>query len=127
MEYQKEEKMPETVPDKSIKCAGRNLTRYCHWISDKREKGGKHHLWVCKEGKRRMRRWITTRLIQPSFDSQSLFTLHSDCAKQSTYEKAGVWMEAWLEHAASQLQAVEQVFFEVSPMNCMILFANSST
>ena len=54
---------------------------------------------------------LSPRLIQPSFDAQSLCTLHSDCAKQSTHEKGGVWMAAWLEHAASQLQAVEQVFF----------------
>ena len=52
-------------------------------------------------------------MIQPRFDAQSLCTLHSDCAKQSTHEKCGVWMADLLENAASQLQAVEQVFFAV--------------
>ena len=54
---------------------------------------------------------LSPRLIQPSFDAQSLCTLQSDCTKQSTHEKDGVWMAAWLEHAASQLQEVEQVLF----------------
>ncbi|KNZ43862.1 putative signal peptide protein [Puccinia sorghi] len=28
-------------------------------------------------------------------------------------QKCGVWMAAWLKHAACQLQADEQVFFSV--------------
>ncbi|KNZ53521.1 hypothetical protein VP01_3214g1 [Puccinia sorghi] len=40
------------------------------------------------------------KVFQPSFDAQSLQT-------------CGVSMEAWLEHAACQLHAVDQVFFSV--------------
>ncbi|KNZ59031.1 hypothetical protein VP01_1812g2 [Puccinia sorghi] len=52
------------------------------------------------------------KVIKPSFDAQSLQT-------------CGVWIEAWLEHAARQLQAVEQVFLPVcrftesSPPTCI--------
>ncbi|KNZ51407.1 hypothetical protein VP01_396g1 [Puccinia sorghi] len=40
------------------------------------------------------------KVIQPSFDAQSLCILH-------------IWMADWLEHAACQLQAAEQLFFAV--------------
>ncbi|KNZ62301.1 hypothetical protein VP01_1288g3 [Puccinia sorghi] len=39
--------------------------------------------------------------------------MHSHCTKTPTRQTCGVWMTAWLEHAACQLQAVDQVFFAV--------------
>ncbi|KNZ54756.1 hypothetical protein VP01_2862g1 [Puccinia sorghi] len=80
---------------------------------------------------------LSPRLIQPSFDAQStakklaqlpsvdmqkvkqsFALMHSDCAdckvtvpKHLHMQTGGFWMAAWLEHAACQLQTVEQVFF----------------
>ena len=60
---------------------------------------------------------LSTILIQPSLDAQSLCTLHSDCAKKSTH--ANIWSLDGLEHAECQLQAVDQVFFcSVGFMSC---------
>ena len=46
--------------------------------------------------------------------------MHSHCAhctvtvpKSLHMQKCAVWLEAWLEHAECQLQAVDQVFFAV--------------
>ncbi|KNZ46651.1 high affinity nerve growth factor receptor, partial [Puccinia sorghi] len=64
--------------------------------------------------------------------AQSLCILHSHCAYCTVtvpnnihMQTCGVWMEAWLEHAACQLQAVEQFFLvfnhvcsSFSPMWC---------
>ncbi|KNZ58959.1 putative signal peptide protein [Puccinia sorghi] len=36
-------------------------------------------------------------------------------------QTCGVWMAAWLEHAACQLQAAEQVFFAVKEKGWIIL------
>ncbi|KNZ45358.1 uncharacterized protein VP01_81g1 [Puccinia sorghi] len=39
--------------------------------------------------------------------------LQNDCAKNIYMQTCGVWMAAWMEHAACQLQSVEQVIFAV--------------
>ena len=56
---------------------------------------------------------LSPRVIQQSFDAQSLCILHSDCAKNLHMQTGGVWMAAWLEHAACQLQEVDWVFLAV--------------
>ncbi|KNZ60294.1 hypothetical protein VP01_1578g3 [Puccinia sorghi] len=61
-------------------------------------------------------------VIASEICSTACTLMHSDCAyctvtvpKHLHMQTGGVWMTAWLEHAARQLHAVEQVCFSVAP------------